>query len=93
MTKVQQVAIRGDPDLFIVCNGRAVAMELKRDVFQAPDPLQAYKLRGIEAAGGYGLVVSPETWIVAYDFLTKLTQASRLEHLEAPQCLRLPTAI
>jgi hypothetical protein len=69
--KVQQVAIRGTPDLLCCIAGRFVAIELKSDE-QEPDALQAYTLNLIAEAGGIGMVVNPVNWPASFDALTDL---------------------
>lgn len=59
-TKVQQVVIRGTPDVLGCINGRALAIELKTDSGKA-DPLQDYELNGWRRAGAIALVMSPAT--------------------------------
>lgn len=68
--KVQQVAIRGTPDLLICYRGRFFAWELKVGKNQATG-LQAFNLERIQDAGGVARVVTPETFPLAWDELTK----------------------
>ena len=56
--KIQQVSIRGTPDLLICYRGMFVAWELKTDSGVA-DALQEYKLGKIEKAGGIARIVRP----------------------------------
>ncbi len=58
--KIQQLAIRGTPDIFGCYHGRMVAIELKTDEGKT-DPLQAYRLKRWEAAGALTMVTSPKT--------------------------------
>jgi hypothetical protein len=60
--KIQQVAIRGTPDILACIQGYFVALELKRDGKQKPDPLQLHELGKIEKAHGITLVVCPQNW-------------------------------
>ena len=60
--KIQQVAIRGTPDILACIRGRFIAMELKKDGKQKPDPLQRHELAKIVGAGGWSYVVCPENW-------------------------------
>ena len=69
--KVQQVAIRGTPDILCCINGNFVALELKSDT-QAPDALQAYTLARIADAGGIGMVINPVNWEASFDALSEL---------------------
>jgi len=56
--KIQQVAIRGTPDLIVCLRGIFIAIELKIGD-EEPDDLQAYKLNAIKRAGGVTYVVRP----------------------------------
>lgn len=56
--KIQQVALRGVPDLLGVVDGRAIAIELK--VSAKVDTLQHYVLRQYEKAGAYARVMTPD---------------------------------
>lgn len=76
--KIQQVTIRGTPDI-IGCSpcdlcgrGLMFALELK-DEKGTLDPLQAFKLKQIENAGGCGLVVKGSYDLsVLEDYLSRL---------------------
>jgi hypothetical protein len=67
--KIQQVAKRGTPDLLICMGGKFIAIELKKDEHEAPDPLQQLKLQRIEDAGGDSFVVHPGNWDIVYTHL------------------------
>ena len=54
--KIQQVTIRGTPDLLLCFRGWFVAWELKVGD-NVPDPLQEYKLLCIQEAGGVARAV------------------------------------
>lgn len=72
---LQQVALRGDPDLILCCNGRFVALELKRDEKAKVAALQTYKLGKINTQGkGIAFVVYPENWESVYDVLLKVAK-------------------
>jgi hypothetical protein len=58
-TKIQQVAIRGTPDNFLVVAGWGVALELKRNSLEQPDPLQLLNLARIIDAGGFSFRACP----------------------------------
>lgn len=60
--KIQQVTIRGTPDVLCCVNGKFVALELKKDLKETPDPLQKYKLNKISKAGGHSYTTCPEDW-------------------------------
>ena len=53
-------------------NGVFVAIELKKDAGAHIDKLQKYKLSQISQAGGIALVVHPENWETAYQFLQQI---------------------
>ena len=72
--KVQQVGIRGTPDILGCVNGCFVALELKRSEKQAADPLQEYIMNKIDAANGVAFVVTPENWHAVYRELCLLAQ-------------------
>lgn len=57
--KVQQVTIRGTPDIVGTVGGIFVAWELK-DIGGSTSRLQEYHIRSINEAGGWARVVSPE---------------------------------
>lgn len=59
--KIQQVAIRGTPDLLGVVRGRFIALEFKVGKNKAT-ALQQFVLDKIEEAGGYAMVVTPENY-------------------------------
>lgn len=67
--KVQQVAIRGTPDILCCAGGVFVAVELKKDARVDPDPLQDYTLERIKKAGGWTFVAHPGNWT---DILEKI---------------------
>ena len=56
--KIQQVGIRGTPDLLICYRGYFIAWELKTDRGRV-EPLQQFKLDEIEKAGGIARIVRP----------------------------------
>jgi len=60
--KIQQVVIRGTPDILACVSGRFVAIELKKDSTHQPDMRQDYELNKIKKAGGLGFVVTPANW-------------------------------
>lgn len=88
---IQQVAVRGVPDLSIICNGHSVWLELKATAKDRATPLQLHCLRGIAAAGGYAMVVKPDNWEAAYAFLQLLSVDVR--HREVPAELWLPAKL
>lgn len=57
--KIQQVALRGVPDLLGVVAGRFVALEIKVGT-NKPSALQSFVIEKIQKAGGYAVVLTPE---------------------------------
>jgi len=70
--KIQQVGIRGTPDILCCIRGSFVALELKSSPEHDPDPLQQYTLDQIEKAGGLSLVVDPMNWPEVFQNLKDL---------------------
>lgn len=68
--KIQQVAIRGIPDILACINGLFVALELKRSDTEELALLQVHELHKIKAAGGCGYVVTPSVWPALLEDLT-----------------------
>lgn len=64
--KIQQVVIRGTPDIIGCVSGVFVALELKMSEKAPIEPLQIHKLRKIEKAGGMAFIVYPENWEDVY---------------------------
>ena len=58
VVKIQQVALRGIPDLLICYKGMFYAWELKTEKGKL-DPLQEHVLNNIKLAGGIARVVTP----------------------------------
>lgn len=87
--KIQQIAIRGDPDLVLCVNGWSVWVELKRTRKEKPDALQHFKLwRHQEIGLGYSLVLHKDNMNETIEFITRISQSEI--KLEVPECLRLP---
>ncbi len=59
---IQQVAIRGVPDLLCCINGRFVALELKRTERAKVSELQLYNIERIKESGGYATLLYPENF-------------------------------
>jgi len=79
--KIQQVVIRGTPDILGVKDGIFVAIELKsdkNDVHDSRFKLQEYNLNCIGAAGGLVFVAHPENWD---EVLAKIASVTKKEHL------------
>jgi len=68
---VQQVSIRGTPDLLICLKGNFIALELKSEE-GSPSPLQLYNIKRIERAFGQAFVVYPDNWGRIFDFLKSI---------------------
>lgn len=61
-TKIQQVAVRGIPDILMCVNGRFMALELKRPTKAKVTELQKYNIAKINKAKGVAYEVSPKNW-------------------------------
>jgi len=68
---IQQVAIRGTPDIIGCVQGRFVALELKSSAGR-PSQLQELKLKKIIDSGGYARVVYPDNFNEVHKELTCL---------------------
>jgi hypothetical protein len=79
--KIQQVCIRGTPDLLCCIAGKFVAIELKASSSEVPDALQDHKLQSIANADGMALVVNPENWTETYIVLETLARTGRVIRL------------
>lgn len=71
MEKIQQVAIRGTPDLILCKGGMFLAVELKVNE-EEPDELQKFKMEEIRKAGGIAIVARPANANIVYDFIKAL---------------------
>lgn len=58
---IQQMSIRGDPDLLLCLNSYFVALELKSRGGELR-VLQEFRLGEVRKAGGVALVASPDNW-------------------------------
>jgi len=65
---IQQVAIRGTPDLIVCLKGHFIALEIKKEDGVIA-PLQQYKLDKIRSAKGYGNAVRPSNWAEIFSIL------------------------
>ena len=70
--KIQQVALKGVPDILGTINGRFIALELKIEGDKA-DKLQEYVLQEIDKSGGIALVVNPSNFEQAKNYIVKQT--------------------
>jgi len=75
VVKVQQVSIRGTPDILMCVNGVFVALELKTIVGKV-DQLQQYTIDKINRCGGYAFIVDPSNWERIHEFLKYLSEKS-----------------
>lgn len=73
VTKIQQVSIRGTPDIIGCINGYFIAIELKTDSGEL-DPLQEFVLNQIAESGGVGLVVTPKNWRATFTKLRAISE-------------------
>lgn len=88
-TKVQQLAIRGVPDIIGVVNGRFVGLELKNSRKEAEATkgrvrLQAHRLFQIRAGGGYGEFLYPENWDKVHAELSAISSMAPAAGASAP---------
>lgn len=61
--KVQQVGIRGTPDVLLCYKGRFYAFELKKDSRARASAIQLYNIEKIQEAGGIGYIVYPGNYL------------------------------
>lgn len=66
---IQQVALRGSPDVILCINGKFVALEYKRSANAKISKLQEYKAEKISNAGGFHYFVYPENWDQVFGIL------------------------
>ena len=59
---IQQVCIKGTPDILMCINGYFVALEYKKDIKTEPEPIQVYKHKKITEAHGKTFIVHPRNW-------------------------------
>lgn len=60
--KIQQVSMRGTPDIIGCVNGHFVAWELKKSKFDHPDKLQQHNLDLITKSQSLARIVFPENF-------------------------------
>lgn len=70
---IQQQAIRGDADFFMVIQGRFVWLELKA-THGKEEPLQKLKRKMAMDAGAIGIVANPENWDLVKKYLLLLSK-------------------
>jgi len=75
--KIQQVVIRGTPDILCCINGFYVGLELKAHKNAPVADIQKYVLQRINDAGGYGFTVYPDNWEAVYEFLKSLAEREK----------------
>jgi len=73
--KIQQVALRGTPDILCCVAGIFVAIELK-DLGEEMDPLQTYKCELIRNAGGYYFVATKENCFQVLSEIKKIVESN-----------------
>ena len=71
--KIQQVSIKGIPDILGTINGRFIALELKKDEKEKANKLQEYVLHEIDKAGGIALVIHPTNFDEVKNYIVKQT--------------------
>jgi hypothetical protein len=70
--KIQQVSIRGTPDMLGCVNGHFVALELKTNTGKQ-SKLQTYTLSKIIKAGGYAIELNPDNFERVMALLERLS--------------------
>lgn len=70
--KIQQITIRGTPDIIGCVRGTMVVLELKKGKDEVPQPLQVYNIHAAKLAGAYAEVLYPENWAEIYRDLSQL---------------------
>jgi len=60
--KVQQMAINATPDFLCCHKGHFIAIELKKDEYEKPKPLQKYELDKISECMGTSIVMHPKNY-------------------------------
>ncbi len=79
--KINQVSIRGTPDILGSLVGHFVAIELKTDTGSL-DPLQAHKLDEIKKTSAIAIVVRPHSWPDQFESLKTLAKAFSEENIK-----------
>ncbi len=74
VVKVQQVTLRGTPDMLICYKGRFFAWELKTDVGVA-SKLQLHTINKINKAGGVARIVTPSNFQQCWEELLNADQS------------------
>lgn len=72
--KIQQVGIRGTPDILGHIEGTFVAIELKKDVYSKIDELQTYNLNKIRDSKGISFIMYPENEKLVFNQLLMLSK-------------------
>jgi hypothetical protein len=69
---INQISVRGTPDIIGCINGRYIGLELKSSAKGVVSKMQEYKLQKIEEAGGIALVIHPDNFDESFEFLKQL---------------------
>lgn len=72
--KIQQVGIRGTPDILACIGGYFIALELKADAESNISRLQIYELEKIKKAHGRAFIVEPKNWKTVYAELKQISK-------------------
>lgn len=80
---IQQVALRGDPDLILGVNGLMVTLELKDDDGIA-SPLQLHRAKRVKDANCISYIVYPEDWPMVFRFIVKLSKLGPKNGINGP---------
>ena len=79
-SKIQQVAIRGIPDIILCVAGHFVALELKID--SPVTELQKYNIRKIKQSGGTAYVVTPNNWKKIFQQLKRMAHGKNRANVQ-----------
>lgn len=73
---IQQVSIRGTPDVIGCVNGTFVALEFKKNITAKRSQMQMYKGDCIKKSKGVHFFIYPENFEDVYSELSKMAQFS-----------------
>jgi hypothetical protein len=69
---INQIAVRGTPDIIGCINGRFIGLELKSSAKGKVSKMQEYKIEKIEESGGMAVVVHPDNFDAVFEILFNL---------------------
>jgi len=77
---IQQVSLRGHPDLFLCCRGLFIVLELK-DLAGKASKLQKYWMRKVLTCGGIAIIVDRSNWKEVKKLLNWIDKGGYHEYL------------